>query len=68
MGNCRREKTDVDRGETEVDIGFQGMSRGFLIQRCCEHSWLPYEYSEEVYFMKEPYPKRQFRWLVQSCP
>ena len=31
MGNCRREKTDVERGETEVDIGFQRMSRVFLI-------------------------------------
>ena len=26
MGNCHPEKTNVDRGEAEVDIGFLGMT------------------------------------------
>ena len=26
MGNCHPEKTNVDRGEAEVDIGFRGLT------------------------------------------
>ena len=26
MGNCHQEKTNVDQGEAEVDIGFQGVT------------------------------------------
>ena len=26
MGNCHPEKTNVDRGEAEVDIGFRGVT------------------------------------------
>ena len=27
MGNCHPEKTNVERGEAEVDIGFRGLTR-----------------------------------------
>ena len=26
MGKCHHEKTDVDRGEAEVDMGFRGVT------------------------------------------
>ena len=31
MGNCHPEKTNVDRGEAEVDIGFRGVTISHVI-------------------------------------
>ena len=34
MGNCHPEKTNVYRGEVEVDIGFQGVSISKVTLSC----------------------------------
>ena len=37
MGNCHLEKTDVDRGEAEVDIGFQGVTISHVTLLCNQY-------------------------------
>ena len=36
MENCHRDKTNVDRGEAEVDIGFRGVTISNVILSCSQ--------------------------------
>ena len=38
MGNCHPEKNNVNRGETEVDIGFRGVSISHVTLSCSQYS------------------------------
>ena len=37
MGNCHPEKTNVDRGEAEVDIGFRGVTIYRVTLSCSQY-------------------------------
>ena len=37
MGNCHPEKTNVDRGEAEVDIDFRGVTISHVILSCSQY-------------------------------
>ena len=37
MGNCYPEKTNVDRGEAEVDIGFGGVTISHVTVSCSQY-------------------------------
>ena len=37
MGNCDPEKTNVDRGEAEVDIGFRGVISSHVTLSCSQY-------------------------------
>ena len=37
MGNCHPEKTNVDRGEAEVDIGFRGVTISHVTLSCSQY-------------------------------
>ena len=36
MGNCHPEKTNVDRGEAEVDIGIKGVTISHVTVSCSQ--------------------------------
>ena len=37
MGNCHPEKTNVDRGEPEVDIGFRAVTVSHVTLSCSQY-------------------------------
>ena len=37
MGNCHTEKSNIDRGEAEVDIVFQGVTISNATLSCCQY-------------------------------
>ena len=37
MGNCHPKKTNVDRGEAEVDIGFRGVTISHVTLSCSQY-------------------------------
>ena len=44
MEHCHPEKTNVDRGEAKVDIGFRGVTISNVTLSCCEYLLYYIEY------------------------
>ena len=66
MGNCHPEKTNVDLGEADVDIGFRGV-KSFHITPCESLYWLLIKYIVYIMFaFKTIHVKWTFEFVFRT--